>query len=151
MSTFPPIEELIPHRQGMLLLDRVISSEGDVVRSEATVRRDNIFFKRGRGVPAYVGFEFMAQTISASDGLKRRDQGKKPAIGLLLGCRRYSAARPFFVEGETLTIESKSLLGEEGMASFECRIFDSAGAELAKAVINVYRPADPEAFLRSQL
>lgn len=151
MSAFPPIEDLVPHRQGMLLLDRVIEAEGELVRSEATVRADNIFFQRGRGIPAYVGFEFMAQTISAYDGLRRREQGKGPAIGLLLGCRRYSAVRPFFVEGETVTIESKSLLGEEGMASFDCRILDSAGDELATAVINVYRPADPEAFLRAQL
>lgn len=151
MSAFPPITELVPHAEGMLLLDRVVAAEGERVRSETTIRADNIFFQRGRGVPAYVGFELMAQTISAYDGLKRRANGKKPAIGLLLGCRKYTVARPFFVEGERLTIESNSLLGEEGMASFECRILDEAGAELASATINVYRPADPEAFLQAQL
>jgi predicted hotdog family 3-hydroxylacyl-ACP dehydratase len=151
MNTFPPIEELVPHADGMLLIDRVVAVEGELVRSETTIRADNIFFQRGRGVPSYVGFEFMAQTISAYDGLKRRANGKKPAIGLLLGCRKYSVARPFFVKGERLTVESNSLLGEEGMASFECRILDEAGAELASATINVYRPADPEAFLQAQL
>lgn len=151
MSTYPPIHDLVPHTQGMLLIDRVIKSDGELVVSEITIRPDNIFFQSGRGVPAYVGFEFMAQTISAYDGLKRHANGKKPAIGLLLGCRKYSAARPFFVEGETVTIESQSLLGEEGMASFSCRILDAEGGELANAVINVYRPADPEAFLASQL
>jgi predicted hotdog family 3-hydroxylacyl-ACP dehydratase len=133
----------------MLLIDRVLEAEGERVLSQTTIRADSIFFQRGRGVPAYVGFEFMAQTISAYDGLKRRRSGNKPAIGLLLGCRKYTAARPFFVEGETLTIESLSLLGEEGMASFDCRIFDAAGAELASAVINVYRPTDPEAFFNT--
>jgi predicted hotdog family 3-hydroxylacyl-ACP dehydratase len=148
MSAFPPIGELVPHAEGMLLIDRVVAAEGELVRSEARIRAGNIFFQPGRGVPAYVGFELMAQTISAYDGLKRRASGKKPAIGLLLGCRKYAAARPFFAEGETLTIESNSLLGEEGMASFDCRILDAGGAELATATINVYRPADGDAFMQ---
>lgn len=149
MSVFPPIEDLVPHASTMLLIDRVVAAEGERVVSELTIRPDNIFFQRGRGVPAYVGFEFMAQTISAYDGLRRRRSGNKPAIGLLLGCRKYAAARPFFVEGESLTVESISLLGEEGMASFDCRIFEAGGGEVATAVINVYRPVDPEAFFQT--
>jgi predicted hotdog family 3-hydroxylacyl-ACP dehydratase len=151
MNAFPPIEDLIPHRAGMRLIDRVLAAEGELVRSEVTIRAGHLFFQAGRGVPAYVGFELMAQTISAYDGLRRRRDGKPPAIGFLLGCRRYATTREFFVEGETLSIEATSLLGEEGMASFECRIADAAGAELANAAINVYRPADPEAFLKEQL
>ncbi len=150
MSAFPPIEELIPHRTGMRLIDRVIAAEGELVRSEAIIRADHLFFQTG-GVPAYVGFELMAQTISAYDGLRRRRNGKPPAIGFLLGCRKYETTRQYFLRDETLTIEATSLLGEEGMASFECRILDAAGAELASAVINVYRPADPEGFLKEQL
>lgn len=150
MTAFPPITELVQHADGMLLIDRVIGVDGETVRSETTIRRDSIFFQAGRGVPAYVGFEFMAQTISAYDGLKRRAKGEKPAIGFLLGCRRYSSARPFFAEGQTVRIEVTSLLGEEGMASFDCRITDEDGGELAAAAINVYRPADPEAFLQAQ-
>jgi len=151
MSEFPLIEDLVPHAQGMVLIDRVVGAEGETVRSETTIRPDNIFFQRGRGVPAYVGFEFMAQTISTYDGLRRRATGAKPAIGFLLGCRKYAATRPFFAQGETLTIEATSLLGEEGMASFDCRILEASGAEVANAVINVYRPADPEAFLQAQV
>lgn len=151
MNDFPPVTELVQHADSMLLIDRIVFAEGDKACSESTVRADNIFFQRGRGVPAYVGFELMAQTISAYDGLKRIRNGKKPSIGFLLGCRRYAAARPFFFEGERVTTEAISLLGEEGMASFECRILDAAGAELASATINVYRPEDPEAFLASQV
>lgn len=150
MSAFPPIEDLVPHADGMLLIDRIVGAEGETVRSETTIRADSIFFQSGCGVPAYVGFEFMAQTISAYDGLRRRKNGKKPAIGFLLGCRKYNAARPFFTEGEMLTTEATSILGEEGMASFECRILDESGGELASATINVFRPTDPEAFLQSQ-
>ena len=151
MNAFPPVGELVAHAGGMLLIDRIVAAVGETIRSETTIRPDNIFYQRGHGVPAYVGFELMAQTISAYDGLRRRDKGEKPVIGFLLGCRRYAAVRPFFVEGDRLTIEATSLLGEEGMASFDCRILDADGVEVAAATINVYRPADPEAFLRSQL
>lgn len=150
MNAFPSIEELVPHADTMLLIDRIVAAEGETVRSETTIRADNIFFQTGRGVPAYVGFELMAQTISAYDGLKRRKNGKPPAIGFLLGCRKYNAARPFFTQGETLAIEATSLLGEEGMASFDCTIFGADGSEVASATINVFRPADPEAFLQAQ-
>jgi predicted hotdog family 3-hydroxylacyl-ACP dehydratase len=145
MTEFPPITELVPHADGMLLIDSVLYAEGETVHGQSTIRSDSIFFQPGRGVPAYVGFEFMAQTISAYDGLRRRRDGKKPAIGFLLGCRSYSATRDFFAEGERLTIEATSLLDGDGMASFDCRILAEGGDVVASAVINVYRPADPDA------
>jgi predicted hotdog family 3-hydroxylacyl-ACP dehydratase len=147
MSQFPAIEDLVPHGGGMLLIDRILSAEVDTICAEAVIRRDNIFFRPGRGAPSYIGFELMAQAISAYDGIKRRTTGRLPAIGFLLGCRRYASARPYFLEGETLRIEAVSLLGDEGMASFQCKILDQQGAELASAVISVYRPPDPDAFL----
>lgn len=151
MTAFPPIEDLVPHRSGMLLIDRIVAAFDQTVRSETGIRADHIFFQPGRGVPAYVGFELMAQTISAYDGLRRHARGEAPAIGFLLGCRKYTAARPFFAEGDLLRTEATSLLGEEGMASFECRICDADGGEVASATINVFRPADSHAFLQAQL
>jgi predicted hotdog family 3-hydroxylacyl-ACP dehydratase len=140
MTESPPPEPLIPHDAEMRLIDRVLSEIGETVRAEATVRADNVFFHAGRGLPAYVGFELMAQTISAYDGLRRRRKGFSPAVGFLLGCRKYEAIRPYFREGERLLIQVTSLLGDEGMSSFDCRIEDGDGAELATGVINVYRP-----------
>jgi predicted hotdog family 3-hydroxylacyl-ACP dehydratase len=150
MSAMPPVGELVPHASRMRLIDRVVAENGETVRSEATIRSDNIFFRPGCGVPAYVGFELMAQTISAYDGLRRRRDGRSPAIGLLLGCRSYRTARPFFAEGERLCIEATSVLeGANGMASFECRITGPNDEELATAVINVFRPSDHAAFLQA--
>lgn len=150
MTEFPPIEALIVHRAGMLLIDRIIGREDEVVTSEVVIRSDQLFFQPGRGVPAYVGFELMAQTISASDGLDRRDEGLPPVVGLLLGCRKYAVSRTFFTEGERLVTEVTPLISDEGMTAFRCRILDDAGEELASATINAYRPDDLSAFLRSQ-
>jgi predicted hotdog family 3-hydroxylacyl-ACP dehydratase len=150
MSEFPPLDDLIPHTGTMRLIDGVVAADGEAVTAEAKIRRGNLFFQEGKGVPAYVGFELMAQTVSAYDGLRRWRRGEAPAIGFLLGCRRYATVRDYFEDGEVLRIEVQSLLGEDGLASFRCKINDAAGAEVASGVLNVYRPADPIAFLSEQ-
>lgn len=143
----PPTRELAPHQPPMLLVDRLLSSEDGRQRTESTVRADNPFFVPGRGLPSYVGFELMAQSISIYDGMLRRDDGEPPAIGFLLGCRRYKVTRDWFDEGERLIIEIDSLLDEGEMRSFDCRIVGPEGEEFATGAINVFRPDDPQAYL----
>jgi predicted hotdog family 3-hydroxylacyl-ACP dehydratase len=150
MIDFPPIDRLVPHRAPMQLVDRVVSQEGDVVRAEHAITEDHPFHIPGQGVPVYVAFEMMAQTICANDGLKRWRSGKEPAIGFLLGCRKYAARRDFLRAGETVTIESRQLLEGE-TASFQCRVIDQAGEEVSSGVINVYRPADIADYLKGTL
>lgn len=147
MEEFPHLDELIPQSGPMRLIDRVISEGADSVCIAALIRSTNIFYEPSRGVPAYVGVEYMAQAISAYDGLERWRRGLPPTIGYLLGCRRYSTTRRYFHEGETLLIEVTSLLGEGALASFDCHIKDADGQKMASGVINVYRPSDPQKFL----
>lgn len=148
-----PAEVCTPHRGAMLLIDAMLSADGEVARSETVIRADNIFFQHGRGVPGYVGFEFMAQTVNAFDGWKRIERGKAPTIGFLLGCRSYKCDVAYFEEGGRFITEVRSLLKnpEDEMVSFDCRIFDAQGAVVASAIVNAFRPEDPEAFLRAQL
>lgn len=140
MSAWPALGELVPHAGAMLLLDRVLAYAPDSICAEAVITRDHAFFQVGKGVPAYVGLEMMAQTVCVWDGLRRRHNGQAPAIGFLLGTRRYTTARPFFREAERLRVEAVSLLNDGSVGSFECRIFGEGLEELAKGVINVYRP-----------
>jgi predicted hotdog family 3-hydroxylacyl-ACP dehydratase len=143
---FPQPCELAPHAPPMLLVDRVLAADAARIRAAAVIALDNPFHVPGRGVPAYVGFELMAQTISIQDGLERRRDGQPPAIGFLLGCRRYLAARDWLQPGERLEIEAVALVEEGEMRSFDCRITAVDGQELASGVLTVFRPADPRAF-----
>lgn len=147
MTTFPHLDELIPQCGSMRLIDRVISEGSETVCVAADIRSTNIFYEPNQGLPAYIGLELMAQAISAYDGLVRRRNGLPPAIGYLLGCRRYSTTRRYFYEGETLLIEVTSLLGEGALASFDCHINAARGVKIAEGVINVFRPSDPQNFL----
>jgi predicted hotdog family 3-hydroxylacyl-ACP dehydratase len=146
-SSVLPLDELVAHRGPMRLIDRVIEVSHTHAVAEADVRTDNLFFIAGRGVPAYVAIELLAQTIAAVDGFIRHDAGQPPKIGFLLGCRRYVARCPYISSGETLKARAEMIFADGAMFSFDCRIDDSVG-EFAKARLNVYAPDQPAELLR---
>ncbi|MGA7710626.1 MAG: hypothetical protein WCA81_01895 [Rhizomicrobium sp.] len=143
-----PLDELIAHRPPMLLLDRVISVSDSEAVAELTVRRENPLFVVGRGVPAYVGLELMAQTIALIDGARCKRTGLPPRIGFLLGCRRYSANCAEFALGARLVCIVQMVFSGGDMYSFEGRIEDGEGHALATAILTVYAPRNPQAFLK---
>jgi predicted hotdog family 3-hydroxylacyl-ACP dehydratase len=146
ISTDLPIDEFVAHRPPMRLLDRIITINENEVVAETIVRADNPFFEAGRGIPAYVGLEMMAQAIAAIDGMKRRNGGLPAKIGFLLGCRRYATHCASFAENMRLTISAKMVFSGDAMFAFDCRI-DGDEGEVATAGMKVYAPDDPQAFL----
>lgn len=66
-------------------------------------------------------------------------------LGLLLGTRRYESLQDRFALGSFLTVRATREWDDGQMAVFDCSVSD--GAALARARINVFLPADVEAFL----
>lgn len=125
MTPYPPIVELVPHRPPMLLLDRVLSYDGERVVCETVLEAGSPFVEQGR-VPAVVGIEYMAQAIAAGAGLSARDSGETTArMGFLLGCRDSAIAVDSFQVGDRLTVEARRTWGEKSSAASRAR---SAGA-----------------------
>ena len=143
----PCVDELIVHRPPMRLLHRIVACSESEVVAEACVRADNLFFEPGRGLPAYVGLEMMAQAIAAIDGKKRQNSGQPAKIGFLLGCRNYASRDASFAEGTRLTVSAKMVFDDGAMLAFDCRIDDEQG-EVVTANLKVYAPADPSGFLK---
>lgn len=139
--------ELTPHAPPMLLIDEVLSCTDKGIHARTKVRGDGPFFQKGRGMPAYIGFEIMAQAIAAYDGWTRRARGEKPTLGFLLGCRKFQTSVEWFAEGDVLEIIANSLIHEGEMRSFDCKLLGAGGVQLASGVLNVFRPNDPDAFL----
>ncbi len=84
---------LIPHQPPMLLVSRLIEKADDSIEGsesiiEAIVPRTGPFIDNGHLLPEYY-VEVMAQAIAASDGFPR-EEGKKPATGLLTGIDTFS-------------------------------------------------------------
>lgn len=138
-APLPPAGDLVRHSGTMLLIGRLTDVSDTHAVSEVVISGESTFYRGGRGVPAYVGLEYMAQTIAAYDGVQRLQSGEPPVIGFLLGTRRYEAPRPYFEAGETLRIRVDMTFNDNGMAAFD-GVIRVDGEERALASINVYRP-----------
>ena len=147
MTRYPPIVELVPHRPPMLLLDRVLSYDGERVVCETVLGAGSPFVEQGR-VPAVVGIEYMAQAIAAGAGLSARDKGDGTTrMGFLLGCRDLTIAVDNFQVGDRLTVEARRTWGEKELGSFACKV--CRGDEvLVEGALTVYQGSLPEEMTR---
>lgn len=141
------VETYVPQRGAMLLIDRIIELSEEHAVAEVDIRSEGLFMRKGK-MPAWVGIEYMAQTISAWAGGRSQRSGGKTKIGLLLGSRRYEAMQPAFPAGSTLRVEvRRELAGESGLGVFDGRILVD-GALIASAKVTVFEPADDMEWIR---
>ena len=142
-----PIENYVPHRGAMLLLDRLVAAGVDRAVAEVRVPRGGLFL-HDPGMPSWVGMEYMAQTVAAWAGWNALRKGETVKIGFLLGSRKYEAAQAFFAPGSRLTVRVRcELLGGNGLGMFDCRIKGEGEGELASARISVFEPEDGSAYI----
>lgn len=140
MSKFPDVASLVPHQAPMILIDNLITVDENSIHCQVFIGEKSQFFEsKTARVGAWVGIEYMAQTISAWSGYQSFLKGEKSPIGFLLGSRRYNSIPPFFEKGTTLDIYAEKLLENEGMGVFACSI-KCAEKELANAQLNVFVP-----------
>lgn len=145
------IEDVLPHRGTMLLLDRVLAFDTEIASAEYTPRTDAWYADANGHMPAWIGIELMAQTIAAHVGLLRRRDSLQPRQGALLGTRRYRSNRPAFIGGETLSIRTSLIYRDaSGLGAYECSIAIGT-EEIATAMLKVYEPEDFQTFLQASL
>ncbi|MCL2294638.1 MAG: thioester dehydrase [Spirochaetes bacterium] len=113
---------LVPHSGKMLLLSRI--KEYDLsertLSAECDITEDNIFYDSAiGGVPAWVGFEFIAQAISSLSGLWGREKGEKPKIGFILSVSAMQINIPFFKTGSIVNVRVKESARMEQVYTFE--------------------------------
>ena len=148
---FPPIEDILPHRGTMLLLDRLIEFEANLAIAEYVPRADAWYVDGNGNMPAWIGIELMAQTIAVHVGLEKRMKGLPPKHGALLGTRRYVASQPSFVAGEALRIHTRMIYRDaSGFSAYDGRI--SVDREtVATATLKVFEPGDFRTLLQANL
>lgn len=136
---FPPVAELVPQRPPMLLLDEVAAASRDAITCTAIVREGNPLVRDGRAHASAV-LEYMAQTIAALAGLRAREAGQPPAIGLIAACRDLDLAAEHLSVGDRLQIDAERVwppAAEAGeLAEYRARVTRD-GAPLAAAEIHV--------------
>ncbi|XZG71010.1 ApeP family dehydratase [Chitinibacteraceae bacterium HSL-7] len=142
-----PIERYVPHARTMSLLDTVLAVDAQSLTAEVTLREDSPFCRDGV-VGAWVGVEYMAQAVAALAGVDAASTGQPPAVGFLLGTRRFETSVPHFCSGQTLTITvTREFAADNGIAVMQCRI-EEQGRTLCSAALSVYQPDNLQDYLK---
>ncbi len=132
-------DQVLPQRDTMQLIDKVIEINDDFSRCEMQVRDDNIFYEPAiKGIYAWIGIELMAQTVAAFAGF--HSTGNQPSIGLLLSVRQYKHKNQSFSLGDKLIIQANKIYLEDNIGVFNCEILYNNKC-LASAKLNTYQPA----------
>ena len=135
------VEDLVPHRGRMCLLDSIDGYGEEWLSATVTIRADGMFCGPA-GVPAWAGVEFMAQTAAAFGGIEQAQRGEAPSIGLLIGARYYRAVLDTFPIGMQLTVRAAIAMRDtQDFAAYDCCI-ESGATRLAECVLKAYRPRD---------
>lgn len=148
------VEELLPHRPPMILVDalRDFDPSAHRVTAEVRVTGASPFCENG-SVPNFVAIEYMAQTAGLLAGCSDRFAGVTGPVrsGVLLGTRRLELGIDAFEAGHAYVVTAEATFVDADAAAFECRVVDEAGKEVASATLNAYRPPDMKSFLKEQL
>jgi predicted hotdog family 3-hydroxylacyl-ACP dehydratase len=138
LISHPTPEQVLPHRGRMLLLSRIVSVQADGLVGEADISPQCPFADGPRGVPRWVGIEFMAQAVGAFDGLRELNADHPIMPGYLLGTRRLENVRGYFSFGSVLSISVRELMmGENGMGAYACEL--RCNDSVMSCQLSVYR------------
>ena len=107
-----PIEKnelvnLLPHKGRMFLLDRAVDVDFEKysIKTQVDVTEQSMFYDETLGgIPSYVTFEYMAQSISALSGIDNRRRGLPPKVGVILSVSDFKTAVPVLKAGTTVTV-----------------------------------------------
>ena len=135
------VADILPHDGAMVLLDNVLEYDQQSLVAAVTVRNDGMFGD-GKTIPAWIGIEYMAQTVAAHGGMMCHLAGKPINLGFLLGTRRYSCNISEFTVGMHLTVKVERLIEDQGLGVFTCQILGD-GIDIS-AKLNVYQPDKAE-------
>jgi predicted hotdog family 3-hydroxylacyl-ACP dehydratase len=133
MPQFIPHDELIqllPHKGKMFLLSCVTAHNvaEHSITSEYNITPDCIFYEEELGgVPTWVGFEFMAQGISAITGITNKELGRKPRPGFILSVVDFKAVVPVLKNGNTIEMKIKEDYRSDDVYRYNCALYAEKG------------------------
>ncbi len=138
LAALYPMSKILIHKDTMLLIDEVVDFTENSLTTKLTITTESEFLNEDNQIPAWVGIEYMAQTIAAWAGVThmiKKDEIKK---GYLLGSRKYTSHVSHFTLGSELIISAKKVYEGNDLGVFDCSI--SSDKLLAEASLNVYQP-----------
>lgn len=148
------LNDLLPHKPPMVLLSDYIDADTEIAICRVDIGTSSPFFDtQKQGVPAYVGIEYMAQTVAVYSGAQGQRLGQAPKVGFLLGTRKYHAQVSHFHLGQQLEIRVKKVIEDSsGLSVFQCEIISIDDSQLlVQAKLNVFQPDDVTTWLQEKV
>lgn len=134
------IAEFVPQSQGMCLLDHIVAVDDDSLQADVTPSAYNIF-ATDAGIPGWVGLEWLAQAVAAWAGWHARARHEPPAIGFLIGSKRFESLHEHLPIDRTYQVRIRlDFQADNGLGHFHGEIMDDGGARLAHGILTVFQP-----------
>lgn len=143
---------LLPHKDKMFLLTRVNSYdiEKNIIEAQYEISSDCIFYnQQNDGIPSWVSFELMAQSISALTGISDKLKNLSPKAGCILSVMNYNSTVPFIKSGTTVNINAAEDFADlqSNVYKYSCTVSDSRDKSLiAESEITVMKVEDMESL-----
>lgn len=146
MSAMLLVKDVVPHKKTMSLLDEILEKGKESLKAKVTINENSLFLTDGK-IPAYIGIEYMAQSIAAFSGSQERSKGGEAKLGFLVGTRKYDSTVSCFLQNTDLIIDvEREFQAVNGLGVFNCTISDDSGI-IVTCVLNVFQPEDVDEFL----
>ncbi|MCA9671216.1 MAG: hypothetical protein KC503_36710 [Myxococcales bacterium] len=143
---FPPIGEIVPHGEAMVLLDELVSWQPGRATCRVTLREGARFVVDG-AVDAVVGIEYMAQAVAACLGYEALRGGAGVRVGVIIACRRFDLHAQTLPLGEPLAVSVARTRGNDRLSHFDGAIGrerdGEGGAPLVEATLTLYHAESP--------
>ncbi len=137
-SEYPQIEELLPHRGRMLLIDEIVQIDGESAVSKAAPT-DMWPMCDGTSVSSLLLIELVAQTSGLSNGMEcLNTEGRGTRVsGWLVGIKRAGIEVPTLAMGEVIVTETQNSFKFEGFREIEgrCKCGDKVIGEIILQVV----------------
>jgi 3-hydroxymyristoyl/3-hydroxydecanoyl-(acyl carrier protein) dehydratase len=127
------ILDLIPQRPPIVMVDKLLSCDGQTTVTQLLVRKDNIFLHKDKLSPAGL-MESMAQTAAARTGwlLKNRPEGenKRAPIGVIGSIKNFRLhLQPAAGKTITMTVEVQYEIMQATIVSAKVEVEGNLAAE----------------------
>lgn len=144
----PSPEELLPHASPMVLIDKLVELDQQVVKSQVVIQSDSMFIEED-GVPAYVGIEYMAQTVGLMSGMVSVQKAEAVGIGFLIGAPAFETHIDYFPVGMELEVVMEHYWGDDQLMQFEGKIYEiGKSIPLVEGRLSLLKPKDENEFMK---
>lgn len=135
-----PAQDIIPHRNAMLLVDTLVESESGKGVVLTTLKSDCIATAGDGIISPLIPIELMAQAYAAIKGWEIRNAGKNFPVGYLVGVQKFQNLAQA-QSGHQLRIEVKTVGEFEGFAVVDGTV-SQGETTVAQGRIKLWVPED---------